>query len=495
MMKKVCITVVSVVLAALANLTINPAMAGNVDEKTARKAAAYYMAAQFGNKAITPASLSLVYTIPNAVLDVPAVYVYNSEQGFVMIAGSDCISPIIAFSDEQPFNTENINPNLMFMLNGFINAITEMQNTKAVQPAYAKEEWGQLLEQRLPYFGSAKAITRLTTSKWTQEYPYNNMCPEVNGRRSVTGCVATAMSQLMYYWKYPTQGGNRTVRYKPYTNGSTIGTLGLKYDTCFFDYSLMGNDMTSETNADRVNAVALLNYACGVSVHMNYDPDGSGAVTSTYLVSALTGPFKYQNNIVPIIRDRAPFLNNTGLTPSKGDSLWVDTLRKEITKRRPVLYCGRDTRPNVGADAGHAFICDGYNTMNNLFRFNWGWGYMDNTCWVNVLTSDLRALQYVFTTEHEAYLNVQPPSDSLAIDEVAKPILHAAYPNPSSTQIHLPYTSQDNGVMQVFSVDGRLMESRKVFAGSNEVVLNVASYPQGLYVYRLNGATSKFVVK
>ncbi|MDY5970019.1 MAG: thiol protease/hemagglutinin PrtT [Bacteroidales bacterium] len=494
MKKRVCITVVSVIFVALTNLTITPAKAGNVDEKTARKAAAYYMAAQMGNKSITPASLDLAYTISNAQLNVPAVYVFNGGNGFVMVAGSDCISPIIAYSDEHPFNTNKVNPNMMYMLSGFVNAISEMQNTKAVQPAYAQEEWSQLLEQRLPYFGSAKAVTRLTTSKWSQEAPYYNMCPEINGERSVTGCVATAMAQVMYYWKYPIQGGSRTINYRPYTNGGTMGVLSLKYDTCYFNYDLMEDDMSNVTDEQKTNAVALLNYACGVSVHMDYDPQGSGASTSTYLMGALTGPFKYKNNIKQVSRDRAPFVNTTGV-PSLGDTLWVDTLRNEINHRRPVIYCGADTRPNVGADARHAFICDGYNSMNKLFRFNWGWGYMDNSCWVNVLTSRLTAMQYVFNSDNVIYLNVQPPADSVAIAEVEKPILHAAYPNPASMQIHLPYTSQDNGVMQIFSIDGRLVESRKVLAGSNEVVLNLAGYPQGIYVYRLNGASSKFIVK
>ncbi len=498
-MKKLCFSVVSVVVLLIATIVSNPAGAGIVPEKMARQAGAYFLSAQFGTKAINAQTVDLVYTIQNAELNVPAIYFYNSPMGgFVMVAGVDSFDPIIGYSDEGQFNPDKIAPAMLSFLNGYVQPIVAMQNSKAEATPQIQELWNQLLDERLPYFGSAKAITRLTKSKWDQDAPYNSMAPMLQGEQCVTGCVATAMSQIMYYWRYPRQGAG-VKSYTPYSNPS-LGTQRANFGQAVYRYDLMGNDMKEVSGQDSIDAVGLLNYHCGVAVNMDYGitaTGGSGASTRQYLKYAMENYFKYKKGIVMIDRTKAPFRNN-GSTPNASDTLWCDTLRNEITSGRPVFYTGADLDPNAGKDARHAFICDGYNSMNKLFRFNWGWGYMDNSCFCNVYTSKLQAYGYNFHAEHTAYLFVQPPDDSIgvSITEVEAPTMLPAYPNPATGEVHLPYQMEQSvAELSIYNIEGRLVEKRTVYGNSAEAVIDITNYPKGVYVYRLGGVARKFVVK
>ncbi len=495
-MKKLCFSVVSIVVLLVATVVSNPAGAGVVPEKTARQAGAYFLAAQFGTKSINAKTVDLVYTIQNTELNVPAIYFYNTPLGgYVMVAGVDSFDPIIGYSDEGQFDPTNIPPAMLYFLNGYVQPIVAMQNSKAEAVPQIQELWDQLLEERLPYFGSAKAITRLTTSKWDQSYPYNNMAPMLQGERCVTGCVATAMAQIMYYWKYPKRGKGT----KSYSV-SYVGVQEANFGQSYYRYDLMNDYMSNTTDQDSIDAVALLNYHCGVAVSMDYGTaptGGSGAVTNRYLIYAMENFFKYKKGIKMLDRGTAPF-RDSGSVPTAADTLWCDTLRSEIvTHRRPVFYTGADTTYS-GTDSRHAFICDGYNSMNKLFRFNWGWGYMNNSCFCNVYTCALSSSPYNFRDEHTAYFFMQPPDDTLnvAINDVAAPTMLPAYPNPATGAVHLPYQMQQNTAeLSIYNVEGRLMEKRTVYGNSTEVVIDVATYPQGVYVYRIGGTARKFVVK
>ena len=491
--------IISIMLMALTNVVCNPVQAGNVDEKTARRAGSYFLAAQFGTKAINANSVNLVYTIDNMEQKVPAIYFFAyPEGGYVMVAGSDCMAPIIGYG-EGKFDTTMLNPNMMYVLSGYVNAIVGMQNTKSAGSPLIAEEWSKLLEQRLPYFGTQKLMRTLTKSKWSQDYPYNSMCPTVSGQRCVTGCVATAMAQVLYYWQYPLTGKGQLLYFL-----SNIGNISVDFSQSRYQYNLMGNDMTSETNQDAIDAVGKLNYDCGVSVRMMYSPDGSGAYTEQNLPYALRNFFSYDKNLAVIHREYVPFYNNTE-TPNHGDTLWADTIKNEIMSKRPVIFCGADPRGSeAGSDgAGHAWVVDGYNTSNGFFRMNWGWGYVNSTCWMNMITSNLSGGGYNFSINHEAYLFVQPPQDTLdareggtGISDVENVTLGAAYPNPANSEIHLPYCLNDgNAEMVVYDMQGREVARRALYGSESEVVLDIACYPKGVYVYRVNGMSRKFIVK
>lgn len=490
----------SIILVALASAYCSPVQAGNVDEKTAREVGSYFLAAQFGTKAINANSIKLVYTIDNAELNVPTIYYFAyPEGGYVMVSGSDCMVPIIGYSEDK-FDSAAMNPMMMYMMSGYSCAIAIMQNSKSVASPVIQEEWNKLLEHRLPYFGSQKLKKTLTKSRWSQEQPYNSMCPLVNGERSVTGCVATAMAQVLYYWKYPLRGKGHLNYY-----AGVAGNQYVDFSQSVYKYDLMTNDMTNVTNQDAIDAVGRLNYDCGVSVHMNYSPEGSGAFTESYLPFALKNYFSYQDGIQVIHRDQGIFHSNSQ-TPTDRDTLWADTIRNELRNKRPVIFCGADPGgTTVGVDGGgHAWVVDGYDTGNpGLFRMNWGWGYVNSECWVNMIVGDLVGSVYHFSQRHEAYLFVQPPQDTLdarqgvgGIDDAVNVTLGAAYPNPTTSEIHLPYSLANGGAeMVIYDMQGREVMRRSIYGSDSEVVLDVSNYTKGVYVYRVDGITRKFVVK
>ncbi len=489
-MKKSSFSFVALLLAAV--LCSPAAVAGIVPEATARQVGAYFLSAQFGTKAIDARTVDLVYTIPNTTLNVPAIYFYNSPVGgYVMVAGVDSFDPIIGYSDEGQVDTADIPPAMLAFLNSYVQPIVAMQNSKTVPSPAIQARWDELLEQRLPYFGSAKNITRLTTSTWSQRWPYNAMTPSWQGAHCLTGCVATAMAQILYYWRYPKRGYGEH-RYMP-RSLPAMGMQEANFGEALYRYDLMSDNMEEETDPEAIDAVALLNYHCGVAVSMDYAPGSSGAY-SLLVDDAMKIYFKYQNTWS--ISRQSSFFANNGDEPAAGDTLWCDTIYKEIVlHRRPVFYTAVD-KDNPGGDNHHAFLCDGYNPANRFFRFNWGWGVMNNSCFCNLYTSMLYANNYNFSYEHSAKIFIQPPADSVDMAVTTVPELLPPYPNPATDVVHLPYRLEQSAAeLTVYTPAGRLVERRTVYGNSPEVVVEVARYPRGLYIYRIGGTVGKFVVR
>lgn len=494
-MKKVLKSIFAVVLFLTANISVNQVHADNVDLAKAKQIGAYYMKVQSGAKSLTPENLDLVYQIDNTVMQVPALYFFNTtNNGFVIVAGNDCMDPIIGYSTEKGLDPNNMPSNLLWFLNGYVQSIVYAQNNDLQPSKEIKASWNELLNEELAP-ATPKQIYKTLQSTWGQDYPYNAHCPVINGENACTGCVATAMAQIIKYWEYPiAPTGNVTY------NGGTAHFGQYK-----FDYSLMPNEYVyGGWSEDQVNEVADLNYLCGVSVRMSYgttEQGGSGAVTNMYLEKAMTNNWKYDKNSFQSLNRRNAqwqWSNTSTSTPTHGDTLWVDTCVKEIKAKRPVFYTGADLTSG-GKDARHAWVLDGYNSSNKRVHMNFGWdGYGDG--YFNLYTSNLNALSYHFTSEHTAYF-MRPPQDTLdarmvAIDRVENDVFTApAYPNPTSSIFTIPYKLNDgSAILQVISADGRVIESRKI-EGEGSVTLNVRNWAKGVYIYRINGCSKKFIVQ
>ena len=190
------------------------------------------------------------------------------------------------------------------------------------------------------------AIQPLLKTTWNQMEPYNAQAPG----NCPTGCVATAMAQVMKYHAYPDKGrGRASASYNNGTLSMDLSTVTLKWDQMLDNYP----NATSGT-ADNRDAVASLMKVCGYSVGMSYAKSASGA-PSNALVNGLVNRFSYDQSCY---YDKREFYST---------ETWIDMLYNELANGRPVLYGGRDS------EAGHQFVCDGYNTSGN-FHFNWGWG-------------------------------------------------------------------------------------------------------------------------
>lgn len=494
------------------NANLNKALAENIDLRKAQQVAANFMGAQTTGKALPLDEVSFVYEIPNVELNIPALYFFNTTNGgFCVVSGSDCLDPILAYSTERVLDVENIPPSMLWFLQGYSDIIVYAQLNDDQAPADALAAWDKMLNGNIEKSNSSKAVYNTLTSTWNQDYPYNYQCPFISGTQAPTGCVATAMGQIINYWEYPICPKG-SPRYS--SNGVTYGE---NLNGVVYDYSLMPdtyNPSQPWSNAQR-DMTAMFNYHVGLANKMKYGAEASGA-TPTYQNTsqkALTNYFKYQSTgIQTLLRYAAPYNTNfstavpSNYVPTHGDTLWFDLVSQEIMAKRPVFYGGHDNTSS-GRDAGHAFVMDKYNpdvTHGINIHVNWGWGGSGD-CYVNLLKSKLNAAGYKFHSDHHMIIGIQPPADTLAarnvgISQAKEDIeLMPAYPNPASKWITLPYIINDNqgakAELQIFSIDGRLVERRSINANDRAVSINVENYAHGIYTYRINGVARKFVVE
>lgn len=466
------------------------AKAGNITAEQAKVIGAYYFGQQTGNTKLTPEQLRLDYQFENRDLNVASAYVFNvAECGWIIIAGSSLVDPVIAYSEEGSIDMNVIPDNLRWWLNGYTDIVADIQRMNAEKDYPDSEEYTELTGNALKDASKNEKINLMTTT-WNQgsEYnpTYNLYCPVFSGRTSVTGCVATAMSQICKYYEYPVQPKG-TVS-DPISDGRT---LSIKLDTVQFNYSLMPNYLSSSSSTQQIREVAKLNYCIGVAVRMNYSPDGSGA-NSYYAMSQMKFRFKYKQGTY---RQRT----------SDSDTNFVLSIRRSLMAG-DVVYMGGESSTGSGGDAdGHAWVCTGYQTDEiKKYWMNWGWGGSGNG-WYNLYDNNMRISSngWNFNVNQECILGMVPPEDSnirhnhVAIREVEtdNTLLGSAYPNPASLSVMLPYTTQTAADMQVYSIDGKLVATRRVQPGSGAVTLRVDALPNGVYIYRLNGQSGKFIVR
>lgn len=200
-------------------------------------------------------------------------------------------------------------------------------------------------------YGVKEKVGSFITTRWNQTSPYNLYCPkDSKGKVSLTGCVATAMAQVMKYYEYPAKGTG-TGSYslddgKTFTQTAISGT---------YDWSKMKTKYLSGYTDEEGQAVATLMRDCGYSVNMQYSSEGSAA-SDMYIPSALTYNFGYDSLAVNFL-----FRDFTA------DDEWYSTIYTELTAKRPVIFSGQSK------DDGHCFVLDGVDTDGKV-HVNWGWG-------------------------------------------------------------------------------------------------------------------------
>ena len=226
---------------------------------------------------------------------------------------------------------------------------------------------------------------------WGQGEPFNNKCPEINGERAVTGCVATALSQIMYIHKYPTKGtGSHS--YTTETEGLTVSA---NFGNTTYDWANMIPNYKGSYTTTQANAVATLMHHVGVAADMDYTVDGSGAVSSIAL-AALTKYFGYDKAINVLPKD---FMTEDGL---------LQAIATDLQTGRPVYVSGSTVNQE-----GHAFVCDGMQSDGYL-HINWGWNGMANGYFtLSALAPEVQgtggsASNLAFTERVSIYTNIKP---------------------------------------------------------------------------------------
>ncbi len=323
--------------------------AAPVSSQQALKVASAYMANNSASFTSGGGTLDLVAMATSTISQSdPQIYFFNSANGFIIISGDDAASPVIAYSNEGILQQNNLPHGFIKWMDKVRQEINYIRQNKLEATAEIKKEWEDL------YNGTSvhpitNAVNPLIATKWDQSPYYNALCPYDNtySDRTVTGCVATAMAQIMKYHNYPAQGtGSHSYNHVRY------GTLSANFGATTYNWGSMPNNVTSANSS-----VATLMYHCGVSVDMDYNvgsQGGSGAYSSA-LPYAYKNYFGYTSTVNYILRS------------SYSDANWKSMMQAELDASRPIQYSGQ------GTHGGHSFVMDGYDS-NGKFHFNWGWG-------------------------------------------------------------------------------------------------------------------------
>ena len=324
-----------------------------------------------------------------------AFYVFNTENGFVIVSADDCETPIIGYSHEGRFDPNAVPVQMEAYLQDFVARIQYGIENHIEADELTARQW-ELVKTtgRLNESKTASAVEPLLTEMWEQGCHYNELCPtfsKVPCGHAEVGCVAVAMGQIMHYWRYPETGWGTN----SYNNAGL--TLSADFGNTVYDWDHMPDSLTDDSSDIEVEAVATLLFHCGISVDMQYTTNGSGA-DSGDVPDALIRYFNYSRRLH--IEKRSDF----------SDEEWISMLKACLDLQRPVFYGGK------GSQGSHAFVCDGYDG-NDLLHFNWGWGRANGY----FALGHLNPIGLSFNDKNFAILDINPEYEPWAVEATAYP--------------------------------------------------------------------------
>ena len=374
-----------VLFSLLVSLFIGGLQAKPVDVDTAKSLGIKFMNV---NTVIKSAQADLVYTAYTE--DGQACfYVFSMQpKGFVIVSADDRAKPILGYSTESAFSAEEIADGTESFFTNYRAGFSQMMAANEERTADAEHDWNRLAVMgRIDNSKITREVAPLLTSIWNQSALYNDLCPvdsAGSNNHVYAGCVATAMAQIINFWQWP-ERGREAYSYpcNPY------GNLYVDFENAHYRYELMPDFLDWTSRPEEIHAVAELQYHAGVSVDMNYSPNGSGAFSPS-VVGALERYFRYDGSLMR-------FEQKYWYTNSE----WDDMLRENLDFGMPMYYAAS------GSDGGHAFVCDGYDD-NNMFHFNWGWQGLDNGYYA---INAFYLSHYSFPEGHEAIFGIYPDAD------------------------------------------------------------------------------------
>ena len=334
---------------------------------------------------------------------VSGLYVFNvsNNRGYVIVSNDDRTVPILGYSDSGSFDPDQMPDNMRAWLQGYADEIAwlKQQNVENTNNPYASNT------PRQSNRAAKVPIAPLVVTQWNQSDPYDNLTPyykEDGGsyyyskdklagyEHCATGCVATAMAQVMKFWSWPTAACAEVPGYKWSTSNINLPALSAKV----FDWANMKNKYTGgETNEEKTAVATLMQY-CGWSVQMDYGPS-SGSNTNL-VADALKAYFDYKSTTTQFVQRSFYTYAN-----------WIELMYDELSKGRPIVYGG------MSSGGGHEFVCDGYEG-EDYFHINWGWGGMsDNYFKLSALDPDAQGIGGSSSTDgfhygQDAVIGIQP---------------------------------------------------------------------------------------
>jgi len=290
----------------------------------------------------------------NAATTEKSYYIFNypQQQGYTIVSGDDLMPEVVGYTTNGTFDADNAPDALL-------NYLAQYEATLGALKAgekYIVDNVKFLTDRRKA--APITPIKPLVKTAWNQTSPYNDLCPLYNSKdRAATGCVATAMAQLIYYYHTPGQSLTKNIPGYNYTKGgSSFYVAGV--EPYAYDWANMKLNYNDEYNTAEGTAVAKLMHHCGVAVNMKYGSSSSANDNSCY--NALVEYFNLDNH--------ARLMKRENYTLPQ----WMAIIDKELEASRP-LYMSGSSYTGVG----HAFICDGRDSKG-YYHINWGWGGSSN---------------------------------------------------------------------------------------------------------------------
>ena len=307
----------------------------------------------------------------------PLVYAFDlaGEDGYVLVSGNENSRvDVLGYADKGRFDEKSMSDGMKWLLESYVQEIALLDELNATP-----------LPRKVATRASRTDVTPLIQTRWGQGDPFNRLCPA----GTLTGCVATAISQLGYYYQYPTKGtGEHSYLWK-----SGDQTLSANFAATTYKWDKMKHEYRyTPYTQDEALAVATIASHVGIAIEANY---GTGATSGSYTdaVKALHEYFGYG--------DAMYFAQRANYT----DEDWEELVWAELDRQSPVLYEGN------GGAGGHAFIVDGY--LDGLFHVNWGWeGDDDGYFYLSSLVPSSYAMYGGFTKNQNAYFSVRPADGS-----------------------------------------------------------------------------------
>ena len=352
------------------------AWAGHVGEQQARQKAAEFMSGKATTR--SGSTLTRVYlplqtkSAAWSVTEAP-IYIYNLEGGgYVIVSGDDRTAAILGYSDRGSINADRLPENMKSWLQGYVDDIERI-------PASATPQ-----RKATTRSGAKTDIATKLKTTWGQDTPYNLHTPNLAFKwkekdtvlHSATGCIATAMSMIMHYYRYPSKvltaipsyEGKSDVPVKDQETGerSTVKDVAWKTEAIAADSPIDWTHITDKyskesTDAEKEAVSRLMQY-CGSAVNMQYGVESEAKISN--MLKAFKNVFGYHD--VYVLNDFEYKGNAQG---------WVDAVYDEMSKAGPVLFGGK-----TPSGSGHQFILDGYQMKDgkDYFYVNWGWNGEDN---------------------------------------------------------------------------------------------------------------------
>ncbi|WP_164995826.1 C10 family peptidase [Miniphocaeibacter massiliensis] len=418
------------------------------------------------------------------------LYVFNkSNGGFIIVSGDKRATDILGYSEDSKFDYNNAPENLKGWISSYEDQIKYIQNNP---DEFSTRIADKLEVKRIAEENTLKVNPFMNDIKWNQLEPYNLKAPEyTSGRRSATGCVATAMAQVMKYYNYPNQGV-KDASYEwrnPYTG--IVTKLSSDISNHVYAWKNMPKDYEGVTDEVQRMNVAQLMYDSGVSTKMEYG-ETSGTV-SLYAGQAFVENFGYDKGLKNLYRS------------SYEKKEWQDIVKKELNDKRPVFYGGS------GKEGGHQFVLDGFDE-NNLYHVNWGWGGMANGYYaldaMNPTVLGTGAAGGSYNMNQEILVGIKPSDDNIVEKTIKAENMGIMLDYPAQKEVanlnNEPYKANKNDVLlskwSVFveslegfkgefglgvEIDGRV----KIFNPSNNIEVGQYQQPQGIIWQNLGNVT------